>query len=68
MKTNLEDKKANEAKRAKEDAAVDKVIENAQMDIPEAMLRHSASRCLMISAEECSPRDYPWISTSSSQA
>ena len=33
VKTNLEDKKANEAKRAKEDAAVDKV-----MDIPEAML------------------------------
>ena len=32
VKTNLEDKKA------KEDAAVDKVIENAQMDIPEAML------------------------------
>ena len=38
VKTNLEDKKANEAKRAKEDAAVDKVIENAQMDIPEAMV------------------------------
>ena len=38
VKTNLEDKKANEAKRAKEDAAVDKAIENAQMDIPEAML------------------------------
>ena len=38
VKTNLEDKKADEAKRAKEDAAVDKVIENAQMDIPEAML------------------------------
>ena len=38
VKTNLEDKKADEAKRAKEDAAVDKAIENAQMDIPEAML------------------------------
>ena len=38
IKTNLEDKKADEAKRAKEDAAVDKAIENAQMDIPEAML------------------------------
>ena len=38
LKTNLEDKKADEAKRAKEDAAVDKAIENAQMDIPEAML------------------------------
>ena len=33
VKTNLEDKKADEAKRAKEDAAVDKAIENAQMDI-----------------------------------
>ena len=39
VKTNLEDKKANEAKRAKEDAAVDKVIENAQMDIPELMTK-----------------------------
>ena len=38
VKTNLEERKVNEAKRAKEDAAVDKVIENAQMDIPEAML------------------------------
>ena len=38
VKTNLEERKANEAKRAKEDAAVDKAIENAQMDIPEAML------------------------------
>ena len=39
VKTNLEDKKANEAKRAKEDAAVDKAIENAQMDIPELMTK-----------------------------
>lgn len=39
VKTNLEDKKADEAKRAKEDAAVDKAIENAQMDIPEAMVQ-----------------------------
>ena len=38
VKTNLVERKENEAKRAKEDAAVDKVIENAQMDIPEAML------------------------------
>ena len=38
VKTNLEERKVNEAKRAKEDAAVDKAIENAQMDIPEAML------------------------------
>ena len=39
IKTNLEDKKADEAKRAKEDAAVDKAIENAQMDIPELMTK-----------------------------
>ena len=38
VKTNLVERKENEAKRAKEDAAVDKAIENAQMDIPEAML------------------------------
>ena len=38
IKANLVERKENEAKRAKEDAAVDKAIENAQMDIPEAML------------------------------
>ena len=38
VKTNLEKKKADEALRAKEDAAIDKVIENAQMEIPEAMI------------------------------
>ena len=46
VKTNLEDKKADEAKRAKEDAAVDKAIENAQMDIPELMV-NSQSRQMM---------------------
>ena len=39
VKTNLEERKVNEAKRAKEDAAVDKAIENAQMDIPELMTK-----------------------------
>ena len=38
VKKNLTEKKAEDARRAKEDAAVDKVIENAQMDIPEAMI------------------------------
>ena len=38
VKKNLTEKKAEDARRAKEDAAVDKAIENAQMDIPEAML------------------------------
>ena len=46
VKTNLEDKKANEAKRAKEDAAVDKAIENAQMDLPDAMVETQCQQML----------------------
>ena len=46
VKTNLVDRKENEAKRAKEDAAVDKAIENAQMDIPEAMLQTQCRQML----------------------
>lgn len=46
VKTNLEDKKADEAKRAKEDAAVDKAIENAQMDIPEAMIQNQIQQLM----------------------
>lgn len=38
IKKNLETRKADAAKRAKEDAAVEKAVENAQMDIPEAMI------------------------------
>ena len=38
VKKNLTEKKEKEARTAKENAAVDKAIENAQMDIPEAML------------------------------
>ncbi len=38
VKRNLEEKKAASAKTDKENAVVDKVIENAQMDIPDAML------------------------------
>ena len=41
-----EEKKADAAKRAKEDAAVDKVIENAQMDIPEAMIETQTRQML----------------------
>ena len=37
VKKNLTEKKENEARTAKENAAVDKAIENAQMDIPELM-------------------------------
>ncbi|MDO4274296.1 MAG: trigger factor [Eubacteriales bacterium] len=39
VKKELLEKKEKEAVRAKEDAAVDKVIENAQMEIPEAMIQ-----------------------------
>ena len=46
VKTNLVDKKDNEANHAKEDAAVDKIIENAQMDIPEAMLETQCRQML----------------------
>ncbi len=46
VKTNLIERKENEAKRAKEDAAVDKAIENAQMDIPEAMLQTQCRQML----------------------
>lgn len=46
VKKNLTEKKENDAKRAKEDAAVDKVIENAQMDIPEAMLQTQCRQML----------------------
>ncbi len=36
VKKNLTEKKEKEARTAKENAAVDKAIENAQMDIPDA--------------------------------
>ncbi len=38
VRENLEEKKAASAKTDKENAVVDKAIENAQMDIPDAML------------------------------
>ena len=39
VKKNLTEKKEKEARNAKENAAVDKAIENAQMDIPELMTK-----------------------------
>ena len=39
IKKNLTEKKEKEARAAKENAAVDKAIENAQMDIPELMTK-----------------------------
>ena len=38
VKAKLAANKADVAKRAKEDAVIEKIIENAQMDIPEAMI------------------------------
>ena len=46
VKKNLTEKKAEDARRAKEDAAVDKVLENAQMDIPEAMIETQTCQML----------------------
>ena len=39
VKKNLAEKKEKEARTAKENAAVDKAIENAQMDIPDLMIQ-----------------------------
>ena len=38
LKKNLEEKKENEAKRTKEDEAIQKIIDKSEMDIPEAMI------------------------------
>ena len=43
IRSGLEKKKEEEAKRAKEDAAVEKAIANAEMDIPDAMIKTQAS-------------------------
>jgi trigger factor len=44
LKAKLEEKKANEAKGAKEDAIIEKVIENATMEIPEGMISTQVKR------------------------
>ena len=46
VREDLEKKKADDALRGKEDAAVDKAIENAQMDIPQAMIDTQAENML----------------------
>ena len=38
VKKNLEEKKAKEAKDAKEEAVIEAIVEDAEMDIPEAMI------------------------------
>ncbi len=42
VKKELTEKKEKDARRAKENAAVDKAIENAQMEIPDAMVKTQA--------------------------
>ena len=46
LKIKLEEKKANEAKAAKEDAVIEKIIENATMEIPEAMIKTQIKRMM----------------------
>ena len=46
IKKNLEEKKADAAKRAKEDAAVAAAVENAQMEIPDAMLNTQVNQMI----------------------
>jgi trigger factor len=44
IKAKLVEKKTNEAKGAKEDAIIEKIIENATMEIPEAMISTQVKR------------------------
>lgn len=46
VKKHLLEEKENEAKRIKEDKVVDLIIDNAQMDIPEAMINTQARQML----------------------
>ena len=46
IKANLLKKKEEEAKRVKEDAVIEKIIEGAQMDIPEAMVEYQTQQML----------------------
>ncbi|MDO5135735.1 MAG: trigger factor [Eubacteriales bacterium] len=46
VKKSLTEKKENEAKTAKENAVIDKVIENAQMEIPEPMIQTQSRQML----------------------
>jgi trigger factor len=44
VKKNLEEKKAKDAEREKENKVVEKIVENSQMDIPEAMVQTEVRR------------------------
>lgn len=54
VKARLTAKKESEAKSKKEDAVVDKVIENATMDIPEAMIEQQQNQMLQEYAQQLS--------------
>lgn len=54
VKARLTAKKESEAKSMKEDAVVDKVIENATMDIPEAMIEQQQNQMLQEYAQQLS--------------
>lgn len=50
----LKVKKEDEAKRKKEDTVIDKIIENAKMDIPDAMLEQQISQMLQEYSQQLS--------------
>lgn len=54
IKARLTVKKESEAKQQKEDAVVDKIIENATMDIPEAMVEQQQNQMLQEYAQQLS--------------
>lgn len=54
IKARLTVKKESDAKQQKEDAVVDKIIENATMDIPEAMVEQQQNQMLQEYAQQLS--------------
>ena len=46
VKKKLEEKKANDAKKAKEDAVIEAIVEDAKMDVPEAMINTDARQMM----------------------
>lgn len=54
IKARLTVKKESDAKQQKEDAVVDKIIENAAMDIPEAMVEQQLNQMLQEYAQQLS--------------
>ena len=54
VKARLTAKKESEAKKQKEDAVIDKIIENAQMDIPEPMIDQQINQMVQEFAQQLS--------------